>query len=57
MSRVISELLGGVYIPKMERVRQRFPRPQIKTESIAEYYVLHMAEDKHSEKIQHGNSV
>lgn len=57
MSSVISELLGGVYIPKMARVRQRFPRPQIKPEAIPETIFQLLEEDKFSEKIQPGMSV
>ncbi|HIT65745.1 MAG TPA: DUF2088 domain-containing protein [Candidatus Merdisoma merdipullorum] len=57
MSSVISALLGGVYIPKMARVRQRFPRPQIKPEAIPETIFQLLEEDKFSEKIQPGMSV
>ena len=57
MSSVISELLGGVYIPKMARVRQHFPRPQIKPGAIPETIFHLLEQEKFAEKIQPGMSV
>lgn len=57
MSSVISALLGGAYIPKMVRVRQHFPRPQIKPEAIPETIFHLLEQEKFAEKIQPGMSV
>ena len=57
MSGVISALLGGAYIPKMVRVRQHFPRPQIKPEAIPETIFHLLEQEKFAEKIQPGMSV
>ena len=57
MSSVISALLGGAYIPKMVRVRQHFPRPQIRPEAIAETIFHLLEQEKFAEKIQPGMSV
>jgi hypothetical protein len=54
---VVSKLLKDVYIPKMFKVRQVFPRPVIRPEDIPEIIRRELSEDKFSSKIKPGMNI
>ncbi|OOM80840.1 lactate racemase domain-containing protein [Clostridium sp. BL-8] len=49
---VVSKLLENIYIPKMFKVRQIFPRPVIKPEEIAEEVRRELSKEKFADQIK-----
>lgn len=54
---IVSKLLKDVYIPKMFRVRQIFPRPIIEPKNIPEVVKKELAQKKFSDKIKPGMNI
>ncbi|BCZ44928.1 hypothetical protein psyc5s11_09950 [Clostridium gelidum] len=54
---VVSKLLENVYVPKMFRVRQIFPRPVIKPEEIPEAVRRELYKEKFADKIKPGMNI
>ncbi|ADK15869.1 hypothetical protein [Clostridium ljungdahlii] len=54
---VVSKLLENVYIPKMFKVRQIFPRPIIESKNIPEVVKKELAQKKFSDKIKPGMNI
>ncbi|MCH3965089.1 MAG: lactate racemase domain-containing protein [Clostridium sp.] len=53
----VSKLLDGVYIPRMFKVRQIFPRPLIKPEDIPYVVEKELSREKFSRKIKPGMNI
>lgn len=54
---VVSKLLEGVYVPKMFKVRQVFPRPVIQPEEIPMVVEKELSQEKFSKQIKPGMSI
>lgn len=54
---VVSKLLENVYIPRMFKVRQIFPRPIIESKNIPEVVKRELAQKKFSDKIKPGMNI
>jgi hypothetical protein len=54
---IVSKLLKDVYIPKMFKVRQIFPRPVIHPQEIPEIIKRELSQDKFSSKIKPGMNI
>lgn len=54
---VVSKLLENVYVPKMFRVRQIFPRPVIKQEEIPEAVRRELSKEKFADQIKPGMNI